>query len=74
MKLTCPGGDPWLDRACGGAVGGGSGCGGFGRALTALVGLATNAKGPALAGPLGSSVNVVAGAGCIEAPTLQVAA
>ncbi|MCZ8081396.1 MAG: hypothetical protein O9305_19440 [Rhodobacteraceae bacterium] len=36
-------------------------------ALTALVGLATNAKGPALAGPFGgvfaSSVKVVAGAG-----------
>ena len=32
-------------------------------ALTALIGLATNAKGPALAGLLGSSVKVVAGAG-----------
>jgi site-specific DNA recombinase len=32
-------------------------------ALTALIGLAQNAKGPALAGPLGSSVKVVAGAG-----------
>ena len=32
-------------------------------ALTALVGLATNAKGPAVAGPFGSSVKVVAGAG-----------
>jgi site-specific DNA recombinase len=32
-------------------------------ALTALVGLATNAKGPAIAGPFGSSVKVVAGAG-----------
>jgi hypothetical protein len=29
----------------------------------ALIGLAQNAKGPALAGPLGSSVKVVAGAG-----------
>ena len=47
-------------------------------ALTALVGLAQNAKGPAGAGRacsiLASSVKVVAGAGCIEAPTLQVAA
>ena len=43
-------------------------------ALTALIGLATNAKGPALAGPYGGSVKVFAGAGCIEAPTLQVAA
>jgi site-specific DNA recombinase len=32
-------------------------------ALTALIGLATNAKVPAIAGPLGSSVKVVAGAG-----------
>ena len=36
-------------------------------ALTALVGLATNAKGPALAGPFGVSLNsslkLVAGAG-----------
>jgi site-specific DNA recombinase len=32
-------------------------------ALTALIGLATNAKGPALSGPYGSSVKVVAGAG-----------
>ncbi len=31
--------------------------------LTALVGLAQNAKGPALAGPFGGSVKVVAGAG-----------
>ncbi len=31
-------------------------------ALTALIGLAQNAKGPALAGPYGSSVKVVAGA------------
>lgn len=43
-------------------------------ALTALIGLARNAKGPALAGPYGSSVKVVAGAGCVEAPTLRVAA
>lgn len=43
-------------------------------ALTALDGLATNAKGPALAGPFGGSVKVVAGAGCVEAPTIQVAA
>ena len=32
-------------------------------ALTALIGLATNAKGPAVAGPFGCSVKVVAGAG-----------
>ncbi len=32
-------------------------------ALTALVGLATNAKGPALAGPFGGSLKLVAGAG-----------
>ena len=32
-------------------------------ALTALIGLAQNAKGPAVAGPYGSSVKVVAGAG-----------
>ena len=33
------------------------------RALSALVGLAQNAKGPASAGPFGSSVILVAGAG-----------
>ncbi len=43
-------------------------------ALSALMGLAQNAKSPALAGPFGGSVKLVAGAGCIEAPTLQVAA
>jgi site-specific DNA recombinase len=32
-------------------------------ALTAMIGLATNAKGPAVAGPFGSSVKVVAGTG-----------
>ena len=31
-------------------------------ALTALIGLAQNAKGPAFAGPFGGSVKVVAGA------------
>jgi hypothetical protein len=35
----------------------------FDGALTALIGLAQNAKGPADAGPFGGSVRVVAGAG-----------
>lgn len=46
-------------------------------ALTALIGLTQNAKSPAstrLGGFDLSSVKVVAGAGCVEGPTIQVAA
>jgi hypothetical protein len=42
-------------------------------ALTALIELAQNAKGPAVAGPIGSSVTVVAGAGSDhDLPSAQV--